>query len=274
MTERAAYSRVYWSIVDDPKFVSVYDSDANLAAWLRLLLIADQAHPASAHLPSNVRKSAVTELARVELIDLLPGHRYRVHGLDAERERRRIAATSRPPKVTTPDPPPDRTGTGRSPHGFGMQGLRRDETSVDETRRDDARAEDENDPWRDDELEALRWLSKHGCDIRPGNGWHQHLVTMVQAHGVNAVIGMFDRLSSAGTKNGDTKGFLFGAKDALNAKTRPDLRALEAEEAADERAESRSKRIQEQMWKRRIERYRNTGEWDPAWGKPPADSVA
>src|SRR5690348_15515478 len=61
MTERAAYSRVYWSIVDDPKFESVYDSDSNLAAWLRLLLIADQAHPASAHLPSNVRRSSVAE---------------------------------------------------------------------------------------------------------------------------------------------------------------------------------------------------------------------
>jgi hypothetical protein len=273
VSERAAYSRVYWSIVDDPKFVSVYDSDANLAAWLRLLLIADQSHPASAHLPSNVRKSSVAELARVELIDLLPGHRYRVHGLDAERERRRLAATSRPGSGPRPDPSGTRSVTGRSPNGSGTTGLRRDETRKDETRRDSARADDD-DPWRDDEHEARAWLSKHGCDIRPGNGWDQHLVTMVAAHGVNAVVGMFDRLAEAGTKNGDTKAFLFAAKDALTARTRPDLRALEREDAAEGRSEARSQRIQRQMWERRLELYRNTGQWDEAWGAKPKDGAA
>jgi hypothetical protein len=97
---------------------------------------------------------------------------------------------------------------------------------------------------------------------------------MVAAHGVNAVVGMFDRLAEAGTKNGDTKGFLFGAKDALNARTRPDLRALEREDAAEGRSEARSQRIQRQMWERRLELYRNTGQWDEAWGAKPKDGAA
>ena len=132
----------------------------------------------------------------------------------------------------------------------------------------------ENDPWRDDEWPALAWLSNHGCDVRPGNGYHRALVTMVQSHGINAVVGMFDRLAGAGTKNGDAKGFVFGAKDALDARTRPDLRALEKEEAADERSEQRSKRIQRQMWERRLELYRQSGQWDDAWGEKPKDVVA
>jgi hypothetical protein len=46
---------------------------------------------------------------------------------------------------------------------------------------------------------------------------------MVESHGVNAVVGMLDRLASAGTKSGDVKGYVFGARDALDAQTRPNL---------------------------------------------------
>lgn len=93
------------------------------------------------------------------------------------------------------------------------------------------------------ETEALIWLSKHGCDIRPGNGYHQKLVLAVEHHGVNAVVGMFDRLRSAGTRDGDIKGFLFGAIDALDARNRPKLSELEAEDRADESSAARQRRI-------------------------------
>lgn len=274
MSERAAYSRVYWSIVDDPKFVTIYDHDSHLAAWLRLLLIADQAHPASAHLPSNVKRSSVSALSEAELIDTLPGGRYRIHGLDAERERRRIAATSRgdrPP--TRPRPSGDRLVTERSPSGIQTPGLRRDETSLDETS-SRARASEDNDPWDDPEHEAVVWLAKHGCDLRAGNGFLNHVITLVQEFGVTAVVGMFDRLAREGIRNGDTKGFVFKAKDALYARTRPNLAALEKEEAAEERAEVRSKRIARQMWERRLELFRETGQWDDAWGDRPSKEGA
>jgi len=136
VSERAAYSRLYWTIVDDPKFVTIYDDDHHFAAWTRMLMIADQAHPASAHLPSNVRRASVTALADAGLIDLQPGHRYRVRGLDAERERRRVAATTRGPFGT-------RTVTGRSPEGFMSRDLdetRRGETRPNETVRDGMRS--------------------------------------------------------------------------------------------------------------------------------------
>jgi len=111
----------------------------------------------------------------------------------------------------------------------------------------DARATD--DPWDAPEQEALVWLSKHGCDIRPGNGYHQKLITAVEVHGVNAVVGMLDRLAVAGTAQGDTKGYLFGAIDALNAQTRPNLRALEKEDDSD-RAELSTQRQVENTQRR------------------------
>ena len=61
---------------------------------------------------------------------------------------------------------------------------------------------------------------------------------------------MFDRLEKAGVKHGDTKGYVFGAIDALNP--RVDLRAIEAEDRAEERDTARANRqrltpLQEEM---------------------------
>ena len=109
MSERQPYSRVYWSIIDDPKFATIYDNDHHLAAWLRLLLTHDQAHPSSGHVPAVIQRASLRALCDAGLIDVT-GRRFRVHGLDAERERRRIAATTRGPNGT-------RTGTGRYPDG-------------------------------------------------------------------------------------------------------------------------------------------------------------
>lgn len=98
MSERQPYSRVYWSIIDDPKFAAIYDDDRHLAAWLRLLIAADQTFPASAHIPSGCQRASVKALVDCGLVDV-SGRRYRIHGLDAERAKRtdsaRNAAASR-----------------------------------------------------------------------------------------------------------------------------------------------------------------------------------
>ena len=92
MSERQPYSRVYWSIIDDPKFSAIYDDDHHLAAWLRMLLVADQAWPSSAHVPSSCNRVSLAALVDCGLVDV-SGRRYRIHGLDAERGRRAAAAT-------------------------------------------------------------------------------------------------------------------------------------------------------------------------------------
>lgn len=99
MSERA-YCRVYYSIKDDPKFDGIRDDDHHLATWLRLLMTADAIWPASPDLPASARKASVKALVVAELVDLLPGGRFRIHGLDAERGSRRdnarAAAAHRP----------------------------------------------------------------------------------------------------------------------------------------------------------------------------------
>ena len=91
MPERP-YSRIYHSVEDDPKFVTVYDNDRMLAAWVRLLIEADKAHPSTAHIPEGTNRTAVRVLAELGIIDLGTGSRYRIHGLDAERAARSSSA--------------------------------------------------------------------------------------------------------------------------------------------------------------------------------------
>jgi hypothetical protein len=83
------YVRVYYRILDDPKFEHVYPNDARLATWVRLLMVADNAWPHPAQVPRNVDPDALAFLVAVGLIDSLPNDLYRVHGMDAERMKRR-----------------------------------------------------------------------------------------------------------------------------------------------------------------------------------------
>ena len=142
MSERAPYSRVYWQIVDDPKFATVYDNDAALALWLRLLLAADQAHPASATLPVGSRKTAIAALVDAKLITV-SGSRFRIVGLDAERGKRSDTA---------------RNASASRWHSNGSaSGMpRRDETRRDSPRRDNARAPEERKMTLKEEDEALK----------------------------------------------------------------------------------------------------------------------
>ena len=96
MTE--PYVRVYQTIFTDPKFVGIVYDDHHLATWLRLLMAADAVWPLLSPIPASARKASVKALVEAGLIDL-EGPRFRVHGLDAERERRssqgRAAASKR-----------------------------------------------------------------------------------------------------------------------------------------------------------------------------------
>jgi hypothetical protein len=107
MSDRAPYSRVYWSTMEDAKFDGIREDCRLFGAWTLLLIAADQSHPSPAYLLPTVPRAAVARLAEAGLIDLLDGYRYRVHGLDAERERRRTAATTRGPSGDRPVPARD-----------------------------------------------------------------------------------------------------------------------------------------------------------------------
>lgn len=129
-------------------------------------------------------------------------------------------------------------------------------------------SETSNDGEGSGEGPVVAWLARHGCYIRPGNGYHQKLILALERHGADAMLGVLDRLAKAGTRDGDIKGLLFGAIDALDRETRP--RLVDAERDAE--SEKRSQRRQQGIWKRRIEEYHRGGGWDSAWGEPPVSA--
>ena len=102
MSDRAPYSRVYWSINDDPKFDGIRDDRGLVGAWLLMLIAADQAYPSPAYLLPHIPRSAVQRLVDAGLVERLDGHRFRLVGLQAERERRKQLATTRGPSGDRP----------------------------------------------------------------------------------------------------------------------------------------------------------------------------
>lgn len=79
------YSRVYWSIQNDPKFDGIREDMRHMGTWLTLLLAAEQTWPAPAYPPPIVSRPSFRALVEAGLIDELSGGRFRVHGLDNER---------------------------------------------------------------------------------------------------------------------------------------------------------------------------------------------
>jgi hypothetical protein len=124
MSDRAPYSRVYWEVQSDPKFDGIREDMRLMGSWLTLLLVADQAWPAPAYPPPIVPKAALRALVEAGLVDMLTGGRFRVRGLEAERTKRSDKASNAAAV---------RWQSERIADGMP----RRDETSIDETRRDE-----------------------------------------------------------------------------------------------------------------------------------------
>jgi hypothetical protein len=82
------YARVYMCLVDDEKFADVYHDDAAFAAWVRLLMRAEVDWPRSSEFPGWLKPSVKSKLLKAGLIEAAGSGRYKIHGLDAERQKR------------------------------------------------------------------------------------------------------------------------------------------------------------------------------------------
>ncbi len=235
MSDRGPYSRIYHSIIDDAKFATIYDDDRRLATWLRLLIVAEQAYPASGNIPTGTHRASLSALVDAGLLDLGAGSRFRVHGLDDERTWRsdaaRVGGLASGRSRAVEHPLNGRSQTERTKSNLAEQS--RAETSKAEQ---DVRDEPEGD--------VITWLARHGCALPPHSGYYRHVVLMVENHGTVAVLAMLEKLARAGTKHGDVKGFVFGTRDALDAKTRPDLRTLEKDDRQAERESASRNRVE------------------------------
>ena len=119
------YSRVYWSVMDDPKFDGIREDVRLFGAWAVLLIYADMAYPAPTYRPPFVPLGAFNRLVAAGLVDELPGKRYRIHGLASDREMRslyaRNAAASRWSNANAmprkEEKRKEEKGAGMRPHG-------------------------------------------------------------------------------------------------------------------------------------------------------------
>ena len=83
------YSRVYHKLMNE--YPSVWRSDAQLALFVRLLVLADKFWPERPPMP-RASGSAVRSLVEAGLLIVDDQDCYRVKGLDSERQRRSSAA--------------------------------------------------------------------------------------------------------------------------------------------------------------------------------------
>lgn len=222
MRDEAAYVRVYYSIIDDPRFVGIYDDDHHLATWLRLLLVADAMWPAPAPVPAGTRRPSLAALTAAGLIELQGSGRYRIHGLDAERERRAAAGragglasgASRRRSTTDEQPPNDRSTT--FPHRVEPDETRRDETRHDAQTRARPREAGPNGHDQGPEETAYAWLVAHGAGFPEGSGTYVHLVDLARRHGAEAVIEVFESFAATATRLMTGRQYVLGAENRLD----------------------------------------------------------
>ena len=179
MSERAPYSRVYWSVMDDPKFDGIRENARHLGSWLLLLIVADMAYPAPAFVPSTVPKASLRVLTECGLIDAMSGGRFRVHGLASERGMR--------------------SDTGRNASASRWQSVRNakpilDKQSIDETRRDEHTREGLPNLDRP----AIAVLEERTGELASQAGERQlsEYDRLVGRHGLVAVTAAFDGVSN------------------------------------------------------------------------------
>ena len=87
------YCRVYYDVIDDPKFKDIYPDKVALGWWLTLLLIADAMWPASAPLPYGIDEGVLARLVTRQIV-VVDGPMFRIKGLDSERQKRSKQAAS------------------------------------------------------------------------------------------------------------------------------------------------------------------------------------
>lgn len=264
MTERA-YCRVYYTIKDDPKFEGIRENDHHLATWLRLLMTADALWPASPDLPASAGRSSVKALVAVGLIDLLPGGRYRIHGLDAERGARRDAARA---SVAQRTPYGRRTNV---PTNVERSSYSHSEPSQAEPRPSQA----EPTPARrngmepiaailpdltltsedaygvsEDEARVFAFLARFGAFIRPDSGYGRRLLGLLERRGVEDVLRHAGVMAKSGERLSDRQ-WVFGLEAALEAV--PGTKEARASDKAEE-DRKHGERVQAEMRARAEER--------------------
>lgn len=255
MSDRQPYSRVYWSFLHDDKSKKArkiiegrYPARAHTrevaalrGTWLLLLLVHDQSYPSPGILPAGLYQPALDLLIEVGFVRL-DGDAFELVGLKGERERRASAATREP----RADPSAPQQGPKSDPVGSLAEPSRdKDETSL-------TQPAGASDP-------VVVYANLTGGWPAPGAvNWIDQLSERFGDVEVIKAIGEAAKTSGRGQIIGDARTLL-----------EQQGRELQKAEKKAEAAKVAERRI-DGMLARRVEWFRNTGKWDPAWGEAPA----
>jgi len=88
MNGHGKFAKVYYEVLTDERFDGIRDDMAAMGSWVTLLIAAEKAWPEPAHVPVIVPRKALARLVSTGLVDPVSGGMFRIHGLDAERQRR------------------------------------------------------------------------------------------------------------------------------------------------------------------------------------------
>ncbi len=203
------YSRIYWEVMADTKFDGIREDARHFGAWALMLVVADMAWPVPAYVPP-VPKASVALLVKNELVDLLPGGRFRIHGLDAERGRRSgeqknggLVRASTAQRDAGGHFLPAVVPSGGPAVVPSVVQLSRDETRRDEYEPTRAEPDDEYD-------KAVKWLASKKAWISSPKV-EMELARLVDRKGAEAVIAAMNRVPGAE----DAAQFIYGARNAL-----------------------------------------------------------
>jgi hypothetical protein len=210
-------------------YPGIWDDDRLLANWLRLLVVADKLWPAPGEVPRSIRRRILEALVETKIVSLLPLDRFKIRGLDTERQARsdraRAAAEGRWGQrdddadgnagSNAPRIPPGSPSSNASRARGHTRALRPpDSDSVWEETDDVSR------PPEDPETPALAWLASVGATVVPdGNGYHRELVGFVERRGSEAVVAAMARRHDAGDRT--ARQLLYGAMNDLERIHRP-----------------------------------------------------
>lgn len=229
------YSRVYWEALDDPKFEHVWDDDHALSAWLRLLVSADMAWPASATLYDGVRRASLRKLCDVGLVDMQTGGRYRIHGLDKERQERsdvaRESVSTRYARSTPVVRPYPDTDYDRTTEGLLAKQSKAKTSKDEQSKSNSAPADDAYDV-----MLLVETLTRRPFSYREGHQVHDTLSGDVAAHGADRIAAEYRAFHERQTGPVDAAQLVFGVHNALHplVKVKPmtDAERKEAEIAS------------------------------------------
>ena len=214
------YSRLYHSILDDPKFATVYPDDRAWALYTRLLMAADAAWPTRVALPRSAGKYAIRILVEAGVITIA-GDLVTIPALSKERVHRYGKGKGRPryPSDKAPAPEPNRSEVGAEPessrnvseaHAGARVSPSPEGVSTSVSLRQE-RARDADPEWP-----VLSYLASIGAAVDPnGNGIHRKVIDLVRRRGVPAVMAALEE-SYRNDPKASGRQLVFGAENSLD----------------------------------------------------------